>query len=182
LPERSGISPGTFSRSTWTPGQARGDGIGAGHSPRLRHSGLDLSLPRSAVRPFSVIPAKAEPAPDSIRGIHVHLNETAEGLPERTGISPATFSRSTWTPGQARGDGIGAGHSPRLRHPGLDLSLPRSALRPFSVIPAKAEPAPDSIRGIHVHRNETAEGLPERTGISPATFSRSKWTPGQGPG
>jgi hypothetical protein len=33
--------------------------------------------------------------------------------------------------------------------------------RLHSVIPAKAEPAPDSIRGIHVHRDETAEDDPE---------------------
>ena len=55
-------------------------------------------------------------------------------------------------------------------HSGLDQSLPRSTVRPYFVIPAKAEPALDSIRpfsvipakaGIHVHRDETAEALPE---------------------
>jgi hypothetical protein len=59
------------------------------------------------------------------------------------------------------------GHGFRVRHPGLDPGLglrevnEPGFVRPFSVIPAKAEPALDSIRGIHVHRNETAEMLPE---------------------
>jgi hypothetical protein len=93
----------------------------------------------------------------------------------------------TWTPGQARGDGLltGPGFVRRLfRHSnpcactsrgqgpllqrGERLS-PRERLvaampgffRLHSVIPAKAEPAPDSIRGIHVHRDETAEDDPE---------------------
>ena len=73
----------------------------------------------------------------------------------------------TWTPDQARGDGL-------LKDPGF--------VRTFSVIPAKAEPAPDSIRGIHVHRDETAEEFPEGDGIFPVTFSRSTWTPGLRPG
>jgi hypothetical protein len=46
----------------------------------------------------------------------------------------------------ARGDGL-------LKDPGF--------VRLHSVIPAKAEPALDSIRGIHVHRNETAEDSPD---------------------
>jgi hypothetical protein len=58
------------------------------------------------VRPYSVIP-------DLIRN-PFYRNETAEDPPEGDGISPATFSRSKWTPGQARGDGGGAGHGPRV--------------------------------------------------------------------
>jgi hypothetical protein len=64
---------------------------------------------------------------------------------------PRIFSRSTWTSGQVRGDGLlkEPGSSPAFfRHSSLFPSF-----LPFSVIPAKA--------GIHFHRNETAEGLPE---------------------
>jgi len=54
--------------------------------------------------------------------------------------------------------GVTGAERPRIR-PALfpsflrKQSLPRSAVLPYSVIPAKA--------GIHVHRNETAEALPE---------------------
>jgi hypothetical protein len=58
-----------------------------------------------------------------------------------------------------RGDGL-------LKEPGF--------FRPHSVIPAEAEPAPDSIRGIHVHRNETAEEFPE--GCEMSLWSRAKIT------
>jgi hypothetical protein len=105
--------------------------------PHSRHSALDQSLPRSAVRPHSVIPAEA--------GIHVYRNETTEGLPEGNEMSPATFSRSKWTPGQAR------------------LFFP--------VIPAKAEPALDSIRGIHVQMDPgSSPGLTEEErGMDPGS-------------
>jgi hypothetical protein len=126
--EKAEEHPETFSPLTWTPDQARGDEL-------LKDAGLCMG--RCEVRLFSVIPAKA--------GIHVHRDETAEELPE-------TFSPSTWTPDQARGDGV-------LKDTGY--------VRLFSVIPAKA--------GIHVHRDETAENLPE-------TFSPSTWTPGQARG
>jgi hypothetical protein len=105
----------------------------------FRHSGLDQSLPRSAVRPFSVIPAKAEPALDSIRGIHVHRDDTTEDLPEGGKISSATFSRSKWTPGLWPGV-TGTERTwirpVPFRHSGLDHNnLPRCAVRLFSVIP-----------------------------------------------
>jgi hypothetical protein len=52
---------------------------------------------------------------------------------------------------------------------------------PYSVIPAKAEPALDSIRGIHVHRNETAEEFPEAANIS-GDLQPIKMDPGSSPG
>jgi hypothetical protein len=75
-------------------------------------------------------------------------------------------------PGLDPGPGWRPAEEPRIRHPGLDPGPGCRALndpgfvRPHSVIPAKA--------GIHVHRNETTEALPERGKISPVTFSRSK--------
>jgi hypothetical protein len=98
-----GSSPGVTEEGETYPGVTGTEGLRIRPAP-FRHSGLDPNPPRSALRPSSVIPAKA--------GIHVQRNETAEKFPERTGLSPATFSRSTWTPGQARGDGRG-GNGPR---------------------------------------------------------------------
>jgi hypothetical protein len=42
----------------------------------------------------------------------------------------------------------------------LTIACPDLRSGPYSVIPAKAEPALDSIRGIHIYGNETAEEFP----------------------
>jgi hypothetical protein len=67
--------------------------------PHSRHSALDHSLPRSAVRAFSVIPdlIRACPGPDP--GNPCSSKRDGGSVAGRVKISPATFSPSTWTPG-----------------------------------------------------------------------------------
>jgi hypothetical protein len=60
---------------------ARGDELLKNIGYRLAQSGVrpfSSFGPFSSFRPFPVIPEKAEPALDLIRGIHVHRHETAE--------------------------------------------------------------------------------------------------------
>jgi hypothetical protein len=72
------------------------------------------------VRPFSVIPAKAEPALDSIRGIHVHRNETAEDYPEGAKYLRRPSADQNGPRVMARGDGL-------LKDPGFVRRLFRHA-------------------------------------------------------
>jgi hypothetical protein len=183
------MSPATFSPSTWTPDQVRDDGRGAGTwtPDQVRDDGRGAG---------TWTPGQAR---DDGRGARTWTPDQARG--DGRGAR-------TWTPDQARGDGLlkdpgfvrrlfrhsnpcactSRGQGPLLQRCGrlslwerLVAAMP-GFFRLHSVIPAKAEPAPDSIRGIHVYRDETAEEFPEGDGIFPATFSRSKWTPGLRPG
>jgi hypothetical protein len=97
-----------FSPSTWTPG----------------------------LRPafFPVIPAKAEPAPDPIRGIHVHRNEAMD-------------------PGMTGTEGTRIRQAP-FRHSGLDQSMPRSAVRPLFRHPSPCAGTSSSFRKFHVISTE----------------------------
>jgi hypothetical protein len=94
------VKPGVTGEGETDPGVTGTEGLRIRPAP-FRHSGLDPNPPRSALRPSSVIPAKA--------GIHVQRNETAEKFPERTGLSPAPFSRSIWTPGPSSRSRIKSG-------------------------------------------------------------------------
>jgi hypothetical protein len=153
----------------------------------FRHSCLDLSLPGPDPA-FFRHSCESRACPGLDPGNPCSSERDGGRPPGKVKMSPATSSRSTWTPDQGR-------HFFRHSNPCASNSrgqrpLPQRCgrwsawerivaamsgfVRPHSVIPAKA--------GIHVLRNETAEELPERAEISPATFSRSKWTPGLWPG
>jgi hypothetical protein len=100
-------------------------------------------------------------------GDHARLPGTAPGNPQPGDMAPGS------SPGVAGTEGTRIRPAP-FRHSGFAHSLPRSAVRLFSVIPAKA--------GIHVHRNEPAEDFPERGRNVSGTLQTMDMDPGSSPG
>jgi hypothetical protein len=163
-----------FSRSKWTPGLRPAFSVIPGLtrnpcSPGPIPSFLrKQSLPGSAVLPYSVIPAKAEPALDSIRGIHVRPAQFCHsGLdPESMSARPNCVIPAKAEPAPIRGPALFRHSCESRACPGLDpgnpcssgpipsflrkQSLPGSAVLPYSVIPAKA--------GIHLHLLSKRDG------------------------